>query len=146
MGMQTWLACPFLCALLPSSCLQCNHDGWGWEDIAKIWGNGQEICRDFYPESFFFPNWSIADLQYCVNFCCTIKWLSYTHMGLPCWLRWQRIHLQCRKPGFDHWVGKIPWRREWLPNSVYFAGESHGQRILVAIIHGVANNQTWLNS
>ena len=26
--------------------------------------------------------WSIVDLQYCVNFCCTIKWISYayTHM------------------------------------------------------------------
>ena len=20
-----------------------------------------------------------------------------------------------RRPGFDSWVGKIPWRREWLP-------------------------------
>ena len=25
-----------------------------------------------------------------------------------------KISLQCRKPGFDPWVGKIPWRREWL--------------------------------
>ena len=23
-----------------------------------------------------------------------------------------RIHLQCGKPGFNPWVGKIPWRRE----------------------------------
>ena len=21
--------------------------------------------------------------------------------------------LQCKRPGFDPWVGKIPWRREW---------------------------------
>ena len=26
----------------------------------------------------------------------------------------QTIYLQCRRPGFDPWVGKIPWRREWL--------------------------------
>ena len=23
--------------------------------------------------------------------------------------------LQCRRPEFDAWAGKIPWRREWLP-------------------------------
>ena len=22
------------------------------------------------------------------------------------------------RPGFDSWVGKIPWRREWQPNPV----------------------------
>ena len=27
--------------------------------------------------------------------------------------------LQCRRPGFNPWVGKIPWRREWLPTPVY---------------------------
>ena len=31
------------------------------------------------------------------------------------WLRWQRICLQCRGPGFDPWVGMISWRREQLP-------------------------------
>jgi len=25
-------------------------------------------------------------------------------------------------------VGKIPWRREWLPTLVFLPGESHGQR------------------
>ena len=29
------------------------------------------------------------------------------------------------------WVGKIPWRREWLPTPVFLPGESHGQRSLV---------------
>ena len=32
--------------------------------------------------------------------------------------------------GFDPWVGKIPWRREWLPTSVFWPGEFHGQRSL----------------
>ena len=32
---------------------------------------------------------------------------------------------------FDSWVGKIPWRREWLPTPVFWPGESHGQRSLV---------------
>ena len=33
---------------------------------------------------------------------------------------------QCRRPGFDPWVGKIPWRRERLPTPVFWPGESHG--------------------
>ena len=29
------------------------------------------------------------------------------------------------------WIGKIPWRREWLPTPVFLPGESHGQRSLM---------------
>ena len=35
------------------------------------------------------------------------------------------ICLQCRRPGFDLWVGKIPWRRERLPTLVFWPGEFH---------------------
>ena len=34
--------------------------------------------------------------------------------------------LQCRRPGFYPWVGKIPWRRERLPTPVFWPGEFHG--------------------
>ena len=44
--------------------------------------------------------------------------------GLPWWL------LQCRRPGFDPWVGKIPWRRAWQPTPVFLPQESYGQRSL----------------
>ena len=30
----------------------------------------------------------------------------------------KRIYLQYRRPGFNPWVGKIPWRREWQPTLV----------------------------
>ena len=36
----------------------------------------------------------------------------------------KKICLQCRRPRFDLWVGKIPWRREWLPTLVFSPGES----------------------
>ena len=35
--------------------------------------------------------------------------------------------IQCRRPGFDPWVGKIPWRREWPPVPVFLPGEFHEQ-------------------
>ena len=42
-----------------------------------------------------------------------------------------KVCLQCGRPGFEPWVRKIPWRREWLPTPVFLPGESHGQRNLV---------------
>ena len=33
-------------------------------------------------------------------------------------------------PGLDPWVGKIPWRREWLSTLVSLSGEFHGQKSL----------------
>ena len=43
------------------------------------------------------------------------------------WLSWKRICLQCRRPRFDPWVGKIPRRRERLPTPVFWPGEFRGQ-------------------
>ena len=42
----------------------------------------------------------------------------------------KNLSLQCRRAGFDSWVGKIPCRREWLPTPVFLPSEFHGQRIL----------------
>ena len=49
---------------------------------------------------------------------------------IPWWLRWERICLQCRRSGFNPWVRKVPWRREWLPTPVFLSGEFYGQRSL----------------
>ena len=46
--------------------------------------------------------------------------------GPTLWLSWYRIHLQCGRPGFNPWVGKIPWRRERLPTLVFWTREFHG--------------------
>ena len=35
-----------------------------------------------------------------------------------------------KRPRFHPWVGKIPWRREWLPTPVFWPGDVHGQRLL----------------
>ena len=32
--------------------------------------------------------------------------------------------------GFDPWVGKIHWRRNWQPTPVFLPGKFHGQRSL----------------
>ena len=49
------------------------------------------------------------------------------------WLFWASLVAQLVKnlPAMletweDPWVGKIPWRREWLPIPVFWPGEFHG--------------------
>ena len=59
-----------------------------------------------------------------------LSWGFWLGSGLPWWFRWYRICLQWERPGFDPWVGEMPWRREWLPTRVFLPGESHGQRSL----------------
>ena len=52
---------------------------------------------------------------------------------------------QCRRCGFDSWVGKMPWRKAWQPTAVFLPDESHGQRIyLWAIVHRVTKSWTQL--
>ena len=37
---------------------------------------------------------------------------------------------EIKRPRFDPYVGKIPWRRDWLPTAGFLPGEFHGQRSL----------------
>ena len=37
---------------------------------------------------------------------------------------------ECGRPGFSPWIGKIPWRKKWVPTPVFLPGEFHGQRSL----------------
>ena len=54
--------------------------------------------------------------------------LNIAFLGLPWWLSGKESTCQCRRSGFDLWVKKIPWRREWQPTSVFLPGKPHGQR------------------
>ena len=57
----------------------------------------------------------------------SVKRLLILQRGPLWWLIQQRMCLQCGGPRFKLWVGKIPWRREWLPSPVFLSGEFHGQ-------------------
>ena len=65
------------------------------------------------------------------------NWLPYSFQGLPWWLSDKRIHLLCRRPRFNPWVGKIPWRKKWQPTPVLWPGKSCSP-------WGVAKSQSWL--
>ena len=55
-------------------------------------------------------------------------------MGFPGGSDSKESACQGRKPAFDPWIRKIPWRREWLPTPVFLPGECYGQRSLVGYI------------
>jgi len=45
---------------------------------------------------------------------------------LPSYHLVNNLPAMCRRPLFHPWVGKIPWRRERLPNPLFWLGKSHG--------------------
>ena len=46
--------------------------------------------------------------------------------------------LQYGRPGFNPWVGKIPWRRAWQPTLVFLPGESARTEEPGGLLHAVA--------
>ena len=55
--------------------------------------------------------------------------------------------LQHRRLGFNPWVGKISWRREWLPTPVFFPREFRGQRSLAGYSSGSQRvGQYWVTN
>ena len=64
-------------------------------------------------------------------------------MGLPWWLSDKESVCQCRRCGFDHQVGKIPWRRKCQPTPVLSPGKSHGQRTLMGYSPWGHRSWTW---
>ena len=67
--------------------------------------------------------------------CCfhaSISWWSKSwfgesenwQQGLPWWLSGKESACQCRRYGFNPWVTKSPWRREWLPTPVFLPEKS----------------------
>ena len=72
--------------------------------------------------------------QYAINNYLLNKWTNiccFPTLYSPCGSDSTESTCWCRRPGFDLWAGKIPWRRAWQPTPVFLPGESHGQRSLV---------------
>ena len=63
-----------------------------------------------------------------------ISWLQSPSAVIPIadiyFITHKGVCLQCRRPRFNPWVGKIPWRKKWQLTPVSLPGESHGQRSL----------------
>ena len=69
---------------------------------------------------------------------CMITVLTSTHLLV-------RICLPCRRPGFNPWVGKIPWRRKRLPTPVFWPGEFYGLYSLWGWKESDTTERLWLS-
>ena len=58
------------------------------------------------------------------------------------------LYLQCGRPGFDPWVGKIPWRKKWQTTPVLLPRKFYGWRSLVGYSpwgHKELDTTEWLH-
>ena len=78
-------------------------------------------------------SWQNSNSLCLASFCTPRPNLRYSRyfLGIPWWLRWYSICLQCGRQGFNPQVGKIPWRRKWQPTPVPSPRKFHGWRSLV---------------
>ena len=105
-----------------------EHFSGNWGKISRVCGLDNYLIRD---------NISIWIIIMCL--CKTESlFLGNTHwsiqQGFPGGTSGKEPTCQCRRRkrrGFDPWVGKIPWRRQWQPTPVLLPGKSRGRRSLM---------------
>ena len=83
---------------------------WGYVRLVTIFRSGMIRFKLVYS----ITNWQFYLFYFTVWFCFCRKLYTYMY----------RVNLQCRRPGFEPWVGKIPWRRARQPTPVFWPGES----------------------
>ena len=64
---------------------------------------------------------------YCLR---RVLWCYVYFLGLPRWPSVKNPFAKAGDVGFVPWVGRIPWRSEWLATPVFLPGEFHGRRSL----------------
>ena len=72
----------------------------------------QPLNRPFYYHLLFLP------------------WAPQMILSVVRILSGKEYSCQCRRCGFNPWIGKVPWRRKWPPTPVFLPGKFHGQRCL----------------
>ena len=52
------------------------------------------------------------------------NWDIFHHLGASLVTQMVKYLPECRRPGFNTWFWKVPWRRAWQPIPVFLPGES----------------------
>ena len=116
-----------------------KYGGWESEQcLRKVSLRTRKVRALLRGEDGKWTPWAVGQRD--VTVVTRSEWLLQIREQLKRWyiqikLRWRlpggsdgkSICLQCGKPGFDPWIGKIPWRRKWQPTPVFLPGESHGK-------------------
>ena len=104
--------CSFSFSISPSN----EHPGlisfrMDWLDLLSVQGNLRVFSNTTVQKHQFFST------QLCLW---SKSHIDTSNLMLPGSHSGKESNCQCRRPGFSDWVGKIPWRREWL-SSVQFS-------------------------
>ena len=110
--LRVWSACSLLCFQNLEHCLAPSSYS---PNIFRMKESQSHLCTRFFSTGMFR------------------LMASLVFIGIPWWLRRWSIYLQCGRPGFNPWVGRISWRRQWHPTPVFLPGKSHGWRNLVGL-------------
>ena len=111
---------------LQCSCLENPRDGGAWWLLPYM--GSHRVGHDWSDLAAAAATKELSD--YVPKLLHPLHYLFIYFYYLPWCLRQKRIHLQFKRPGFDLWVRKIPWRREWWPTPIFLIGEFYGQRSL----------------
>ena len=126
--------------------LKCGDRNWIHIQKSKVWS------------SFFFDSykWAFETMQLSLflvsagrSACCTwISWFDLCSVAywLPWWLSGKESACQCRRCRFDLWDGEDPLGEKMATHSSILAWKNFMDRgAWWAIVHGVAESQTWLS-
>ena len=74
--------------------------------------------------------------------------LNFIKTGLwfPRWLSGKELACQCRRQGFDPWIGTTPWRRDCNPLQHLCLKNSIDREAWWTTVHGVAKSWTRLST
>ena len=117
---------------MPRLSVQSGHSCW-WESHQKTFTLISSDTTVLQPTGF-----SLSTIIVHVRVCTyrridVTSGISLPSRNFPGGAGGKESICQCRRlkrPGFNPWVGKIPWRRAWQPTPAFLPGESHGQSCL----------------
>ena len=132
----------------------CSHSTHSFCSVGKLYKQNLSFIFFLFLFKFGFVcrfTWlKIIKFSFTVFFRVTFPIFSKFLMGLSSWLRQKRIYLQCGRPGFDPWVGKIPWwilQYSCLDNSMdrgtWWPQSKGSQRVRHNWTTGNTTNHNW---
>ena len=119
---------PYACMSFIMKALATAASGLHWSYIIVMLYGTMFLLRDGYVMVMLWLLHQPGE-RLCYGVCASQERINVSVVpGLPLWLSWLRICLQCRRTWYDSQVGKIPWRRDRVPTPVFlgFSGGSDG--------------------
>ena len=108
--------------------------------VLQIWRAGH-ICYILVDNSWSH-SWNLQCQDSKKNFFFKFRLCYVLVGGIPGDSDGKRVCLQCRRPRFDPWVKKIPWRRERQPLQYSCLENAMDRAAWRAIVHGVTESDT----